>query len=321
MDGAHSFHGDFVCIAGRVAGVSYGMADLTSTSQAGKVWFITGASTGFGREMAEQLLAGGAKVVATARRPEQLSELAAKYPQTALVVALDVTKDESVKAAVDAALGKFGQVDVLVNNAGYGLAGAVEEVTEAEFMPMFETNVFGMVRVTKALLPQFRKLRSGHIVNLSSIGGLVGLPGWGYYNASKFALEGLSEALAVEMAPLGVKVMIVEPGPFRTDFLGRSGQQGATRIADYDATSGKTRDYMGTNDGKQAGDPVRAVAAIIAAVSSPETPRHLLLGKLAFNRFKQKIGELEKDMAAWEKTTLGADFPDAVASDIYSEKK
>ena len=175
------------------------MANLTKASQAGKVWFITGASTGFGREMAQQLLAAGAKVVATARKPEQLNELVAKYPETALALALDVTKDDSVKAAVDAALAKFGQVDVLVNNAGYGLCGAVEEVTEAEFMPMFETNVFGLVRVTKALLPQFRRLKAGHVVNLSSIGGLIGLPGWGYYNASKFAVEGLSEALATEL--------------------------------------------------------------------------------------------------------------------------
>lgn len=278
--------------------------------QMGKVWFITGASTGFGREMAEQLLVGGAKVVATARRPEQLSELAERYPETALVTALDVTQKASVDAAVEAALARFSQVDVLVNNAGYGLCGAVEEVTEAEFMPMFETNVFGLVQVTKALLPQFRALRAGHIVNLSSIGGLVGLPGWGYYNASKFAVEGLSEALAAELAPLGIKVMLVEPGPFRTDFLGRSGQEAAARIADYDVTAGKTREYFHSNAGKQVGDPVRAVTAILAAVNSPETPRHLLLGKLALNRFRQKIGELETEMTTWEETTLGADFPE-----------
>ncbi len=260
--------------------------------------------------MAEQLLAAGAKVVATARKPEQLSNLAVEYPETALITALDVTKDDSVTTAVNAALAKFGQVDVLVNNAGYGLCGAVEEVTESEFMPMFETNVFGLIRVTKALLPQFRRLRAGRIVNLSSIGGLVGLQGWGYYNASKFAVEGLSEALGVELAPFGVRVLIVEPGPFRTDFLGRSGQQAALRMPEYDATAGKTRDYMGTNNGKQAGDPVKAVEAIITAVTSPETPRHLVLGKMALNRFKQKIGEFEAEMEAWQETTLGADFPD-----------
>ena len=275
------------------------------------VWFITGCSTGFGREMAEQLLADGAKVVATARKPEQLSDLAAKYPETALILPLDVTKDDVVQSAVEKTLATFGHVDVLVNNAGYGTAGAVEEVTEAEFMPMYETNVFGLIRVTKALLPQFRERRSGHIVNLSSIGGLVGLPGWGLYNSSKFAVEGLSEALFVELAPLGVKVLIVEPGPFRTDFLGRSGQEAAQRIADYDQTSGKTREYMKTNDGKQAGDPVRAVQAIIAAVASPNTPKHLLLGKLALTRFRQKLDEFTQEIAAWEPVTLGSDFPEA----------
>jgi len=261
--------------------------------------------------MAEQLLADGAKVVATARKPEQLSDLAAKYPETALTLPLDVTKDEAVQSAVEKTLAKFGHVNVLVNNAGYGTAGAVEEVTEAEFMPMYETNVFGLIRVTKALLPQFRERRSGHIVNLSSIGGLVGLPGWGLYNSSKFAVEGLSEALFVELAPLGVKVLIVEPGPFRTDFLGRSGQEAAQRIADYDQTSGKTREYMKTNDGKQAGDPVRAVQAIIAAVASPNTPKHLLLGKLALTRFRQKLDEFTQEIAAWEPVTLGSDFPEA----------
>lgn len=286
------------------------MSNSTNNTQAGKVWFITGASTGFGREMAEQLLADGAKVVATARKPEQLSDLAAKYPETALILPLDVTKDAAVQSAVEKTLAKFGHVDVLVNNAGYGTAGAVEEVTEAEFMPMYETNVFGLIRVTKALLPQFRERRSGHIVNLSSIGGLVGLPGWGLYNSSKFAVEGLSESLFVELAPLGVKVLIVEPGPFRTDFLGRSGQEAAKQIADYDQTAGKTREYMKTNDGKQAGDPVRAVQAIIAAVASPNTPKHLLLGKLALTRFRQKLDEFTQEMATWELVTLGADFPE-----------
>ena len=286
------------------------MSNSTGNTQAGKVWFITGASTGFGREMAEQLLAGGAKVVATARKPEQLSALAAQYPETALVLPLDVNREDAVQSAVEKTLAKFGHVDVLVNNAGYGVLGAVEEVTEAEFMPMYETNVFGLIRVTKAFLPQFRERRSGHIVNLSSIGGLVGLSGWGFYNSTKFAVEGFSEALSVELAPLGVKVLIVEPGPFRTDFLGRSGQEATTRIADYDETSGKTREYMKSNDGKQVGDPVRAVQAIIAAVASPHTPKHLLLGKLALTRFRAKLDEFTQELAAWEPVTLGADFPE-----------
>ena len=284
---------------------------MSSSGNTQKVWFITGASTGFGNILAEAVLRRGDKVVATARKPEgKLANLGYHYADRALILPLDVTKPEQVTSAVDQAIAKFGRVDVLVNNAGYGTAGAVEEVTEAEFMPMFETNVFGLVRVTQALLPQFRKQKSGNIVNLSSIGGLVGLPGWGFYNASQFAVEGLSEALGAELAPLGVHVTIVEPGPFRTDFLGRSGQEAARRIADYDATAGKTRDYMKTNDGKQAGDPVRAVDAIIAAVDAENPPRHLLLGKLALNRFQQKLDEFQKDIAAWKPTTLGADFPE-----------
>jgi NAD(P)-dependent dehydrogenase (short-subunit alcohol dehydrogenase family) len=283
---------------------------MSETTQARKVWFITGASTGFGRLLSEHLLSLGAHVVATARKPEVLADLVAKYPATAQVLQLDVTNPEHIDAAVKDALARFRQVDVLVNNAGYGLCGGVEEATEAEFMPMFETNVFGLIRVTKALLPQFRNQRSGHILNLSSIAGLAGAPGWGYYNATKFAVEGFSEALAGELAPLGIKVTIVEPGPFRTDFLGRSGVEAALRIPDYDATAGKTREYFHDQAGKQRGDPTRAVEAMIDVVGSPNPPLHLLLGKLALNRFQGKLDLWREEIAAWESTTLGADFPE-----------
>jgi NAD(P)-dependent dehydrogenase (short-subunit alcohol dehydrogenase family) len=275
-----------------------------------RVWFITGASTGFGRELAEQTLRAGHQVVATARKPEQIADLAAQYGETALILPLDVNSQASVDHAAAAAIAKFGRIDVLVNNAGYGLAGAVEEATEAEFMPVFETNVFGLIRVTRAFLPQFRKQRSGHIVNLSSIGGLIGSPGWAYYNATKFAVNGFSEGLAAELEPLGVHVMVVEPGPFRTDFLGRSGVEAAARIADYDGTAGKTREYFHTQAGKQKGDPVRAVAAIIAAVEAPVPPKHLLLGKLALTRFRNRLDQWKAEMDKWEATTVGADFPD-----------
>jgi len=276
------------------------------TSQ--RVWFITGASTGFGRELAGQLLQAGQKVVATARKPEQIADFQVNHPDTALVTALDVTDPASVETAVAAALHKFGRVDVLVNNAGYGIAGGIEETAEAEFMPVFETNVFGLIRVTRALLPQLRKQRSGTIVNLSSIAGLVGSPGWGYYNASKFAVNGFSEALAAELAPLGVHVFVVEPGPFRTDFLGRSNVEAAHRIADYDETAGKTRQYANEMVGKQPGDPVKAVQAIIAAVEAAEPPRHLVLGKMAFDRMTARVELWKKDLAAWQDTSLGADF-------------
>ena len=199
-----------------------------------KVWLVTGASTGFGRELVEYLLAQGASVVATARKVEGLKELEARYQESALVRSMDVTDQQQVEAVVSAAVQRFGRVDVLVNNAGYGMVGAVEESAEEEFRPMFETNVFGLIRVTQAVLPQMRMQGSGHIVNLSSIGGLVATPGFGLYNATKFAVEGLSEALAQEVKPLGISVTIVEPGPFRTKFLGRAGGEAKAKISDYD---------------------------------------------------------------------------------------
>jgi NAD(P)-dependent dehydrogenase (short-subunit alcohol dehydrogenase family) len=275
-----------------------------------RTWFITGASTGFGRVLAEEVLKAGGKVVATARNRDKVADLEAKYPQKAKALALDVTNAGQVDSAVTQAFAQFGQVDVLVNNAGYGVAGAIEEVSEAESMPMFETNVFGLLLVTRAFLPHLRKQRGGHILNLSSIGGVVASSGMGYYNATKFAVEGLSEALAGEVAPLGIRVTIIEPGPFRTDFLGRSGVVAKTRIADYDATAGNMRKYFAENDGKQKGDPVRAVHAMMQVVESPNPPLRLLLGASALQRLRSKLTNWEKEIAAWEQVTLGADFPD-----------
>jgi NAD(P)-dependent dehydrogenase (short-subunit alcohol dehydrogenase family) len=188
-------------------------------------------------------------------------------------------------------------------------------------MPVFETNVFGLIRVTRALLPHLRAQRSGAIVNLSSIGGLIGSPGWGYYNASKFAVEGFSEALAAELAPLGIHVLIVEPGPFRTDFLGRSGVEASQRIADYDATAGKTRQYFHDQAGKQPGDPEKAVAAIIAAVEASNPPKHLVLGKIAFNRMSARLDGWKLELEAWKQLSLGADFADAIPVQPYPGEK
>ena len=286
------------------------MANSANTSQEGKVWFITGASSGFGRLLAEQLCKDGAKVAVTARNLDHVSDFTTKYPGNAVLLPLDVTSADSVQHAVDDALAHLGHVDVLVNNAGYGVNGAIEEVSEAEYMPMFETNVFGLVRLTKALLPQFRERRAGNIVNLSSIGGLIGSPGWGFYNATKFAVEGLSMALAGEMEPLGVHVTVVEPGPFRTDFLGRSGVESKNVIADYQPTAGKAREYFQTQAGKQPGDPQRAVEAIIAAVSAPQPPKHLLLGKIALKRWRDRLSQWNEEIDTWEETTNGADFPE-----------
>jgi NAD(P)-dependent dehydrogenase (short-subunit alcohol dehydrogenase family) len=281
-----------------------------TTSGKGRTWFITGASTGFGRLLAEEVLKSGGRVVATARKMDKVEDLEMKYPETAKALALDVTDPAQVDSVVKQAFAKFGQVDVLVNNAGYGVAGAIEEVSEAEFMPMFETNVFGLLRVTRAFLPHLRKQRSGHIINLSSIGGLVASPGIGFYNATKFAVEGLSEALAAELAPLGIHVTIVEPGPFRTDFLGRSGVVAKDRIVDYDGTAGNMRTYFAENNGKQRGDPLRAVHAMMQVVESPNPPLRLLLGASALQRLRSKTSAWEKEVAAWEKVTVGADFPE-----------
>lgn len=275
-----------------------------------KVWFITGASTGFGRLLAEEILQRGGKVIATARSIDKVIDLEQKYPEQAKAYALDVTDPAQVISVVAQATACFSPVDVLVNNAGYGLAGAIEEATEDEFMPVFNTNVFGLISVTRAFLPHLRKRGHGHIINLSSVGGLIGSPGWGYYNATKFAVEGLSEALAAELEPLGIHVTVVEPGPFRTDFLGRSGVEAEARIPDYDATAGKTREYFHTQAGKQPGDPVRAVKAIIAAVESPKPPRHLLLGQLALTRFRKRLEDWKSELDAWEQTTVAADFPE-----------
>lgn len=275
-----------------------------------RIWFITGASTGFGRQLAEEVLKSGGKVIATARKVEQIAELEQKFPGSAKALTLDVTDQGQVDSAVTQAVAQFGHVDVIVNNAGYGIAGAIEEATEAEFMPVFETNLFGLIRVTRAFLPYLRRQRSGHILNLSSIGGVTASPGWGYYQSTKFAVEGLSEALAAELVPLGIHVTIIEPGPFRTDFLGRSGTEAKLRIPDYDATAGNARRYLDTQSGKQAGDPLRAAHAMMAVVDSPNPPLRLLLGASALQRLRAKLDNWQKEIATWESTTVGADFPE-----------
>ncbi|QNI37748.1 oxidoreductase [Edaphobacter albus] len=276
-----------------------------------RVWFITGSSTGFGRLLAEEVLKTGDVVVATARKVEQVADLEVQYPERALALALDVTNQQQVNAAVAKTLERFGRVDVLVNNAGYGVAGAIEEVSDTELRPMYEANVFGLLRVTRAFLPQLRKQRSGHILNLSSIGGLTAGPGWGLYQSTKFAVEGLSEALAQEIAPLGIRVTIIEPGPFRTDFLGRSSQEATKKIEDYHSTADNARLYRSEQDGKQPGDPLKAVQAMIQVVDSPNPPLRLLLGASALKRVKQKIETWQKEITAWEPVTVGADFPES----------
>ncbi len=273
--------------------------------------------------MAIYLHGQGATVVATARNVDDMRDLTTSYPGI-LLMPLDVTSVDSIAHAAADAIAKTGGVDVLVNNAGYGVCGAVEEVQTDEYMPMFNTNVFGLINMTKAFLPHFREKRSGAIVNVSSIGGLIGSPGWGFYNATKFAVEGLTEALYGELAPFGIKVMAVEPGPFRTDFLGRSGKEAKMRIGDYESTVGKTRDYFKTQAGKQPGDPQRAIEAIVEAISAPQSPKHLLLGKLALQRFRKHLGEWTQELDQWAEMTDGADFPDSensLTTPAYAESK
>jgi NAD(P)-dependent dehydrogenase (short-subunit alcohol dehydrogenase family) len=281
-----------------------------SGSKSSRVWFITGSSSGFGLLLAHELLRRGERVIATARDASKLDDLLTLYPDTARTFMLDVTKPAEIESVTKLALTAFGHIDVLVNNAGYGLNGAIEEVSEDEFEPMFQTNIYGLIRTTRAFLPHFRQRRSGHIFNLSSIGGLIGGAGWGFYNVTKFAVEGFSEALAGEMKPLGVNVTVIEPGPFRTDFLGRSGKLAAKELPEYKDTAGKAREYLETQSGKQPGDPQKAVEAIIAVADSPNPPVHLILGKIALTRFRGKLAQWENEIAAWEPVTLGADFPE-----------
>ncbi|MGI4793222.1 MAG: oxidoreductase [Janthinobacterium lividum] len=274
------------------------------------VWLITGCSTGFGRELAQLVLKRGWRAVVTARDPKQIADLIEGYEDTGLALTLDVTDAVHVAAAAQAAHDRFGQVDVLVNNAGYGYLAAIEEGEDNAVRAMFEANFFGLAAMTRAVLPGMRARRSGCIVNISSIGGLASFPATGYYHATKYAVEGLSESLALEVAPLGIKVVIVEPGPFRTNWAGPSIKQSASRIADYDATAGIRRKQTEERSGKQPGDPVRAAEAIIAAVQSPEPPLHLVLGKPALEIARKKLAALKTNFDTWEATTLGADFPD-----------
>jgi NADP-dependent 3-hydroxy acid dehydrogenase YdfG len=271
------------------------------------VWFITGCSTGFGHELAKQLLERGYRTVITARNPETLTSLADLGE--ALALTLDVTDQQQIDSAILAATERFGRIDVLVNNAGIGYFAAVEESEEEQIRKMFEINFFGLSRMIHAVLPGMRKRRSGCIVNFSSLAGLRSFPALGYYNATKFAVEGLSEALWQEVEPLGIKVMLVEPSGFRTDWAGRSANESQQQIEDYAPTAGLWRSQVRAVSGHQPGDPVRAVRTIIQAVESSNPPHHLLLGKDAFVGATTKLDELRKEFLAGELAARGADFP------------
>jgi len=272
------------------------------------VWFITGCSTGLGRALATTVLEGGGRAVVTARDPGTVADLVDRHGDRALALALDVTDSGRVAEAVKEAEAAFGRIDVLVNNAGYGYLAAVEEGEEHEVRALFDTNFFGLAEVTRAVLPGMRARRSGHIVNVSSIGGLAAFGATGYYHATKFAVEGLSESLAAEVAPLGIKVTIVEPGGFRTNWSGPSMRQSATVLDDYAETAGARRASTLATYGHQPGDPDRAAEAIIGAVRAEEPPLRLLLGRSAYDIATARLDTLRAGFEGWRDVTLGADF-------------
>jgi NAD(P)-dependent dehydrogenase (short-subunit alcohol dehydrogenase family) len=271
-------------------------------------WLITGCSTGLGRALAEAVIGAGHNAVVTARDAGKVADLAEATPDRVLAVALDVTRPDQVTSAVRQAQDRFGGVDVLVNNAGYGYRAAVEEGDDAEIRTLFETHFFGTVAMIKAVLPEMRARRSGAIVNISSIGATVTPVGSGYYAAVKAAMEGLSGSLRGELAPLGISVTIVEPGAFRTDFAGRSLVQSVAVIDDYAATAGQRRKENDTMDGNQAGDPAKAGAAIIAAVESSEPPGFLILGPDALAYYRYVVEARANEIAKWEQVTAGTNF-------------
>ena len=284
------------------------MKKNSTENKHGLVWLITGTSQGFGRELVHAALQRGDSVVATSRHPDKVTAAFKDAGDRLLAVSMDLNDPGQISGVVQKTIDRFGHIDVLVNNAGYGIIGAVEEANDAEVARVHELNVFGLLRVTRAVLPHFREHRRGHVVNFSSIGGLVGLPGFGIYNATKFAVEGLSEALATEVAPLGIGVTIVEPGPFRTDFLASSLVVTDKILPDYADTAGKTRVGATERNENQPGDPVRAAEAIIQAVTSEHPPLHLLLGRFAYERATAKLDHLRKEFETWREVTLGADF-------------
>ncbi len=275
------------------------------------VWFITGCSTGFGRELAQLVLRRGWRAVLTARDVARVQDLTEGYKDRALALALDVTRTDQIKAAVDQAEERFGAIDVLVNNAGYGYQSSIEEGVDAEIRAQFDANVFGLAAMTRAVLPGMRARRLGHIINLSSQAGFIGFEGSGYYAATKHAVEGLSDSLSREVAPLGIKVTCVEPGPFRTDWAGRSLQQRRPAISDYASTVGARLEATANYSGKQPGDPVRAVEAIVAAVEADNPPKHLVLGSIALEGIGNKLKETLAEVEAWADTSRSADYPES----------
>ena len=274
-----------------------------------QTWFITGASSGFGEALADYVLAQGGRVAATFRQPAQAVAFTARRPGATLGVVADVTDEPRVQAAVAAAIAHFGQLDVVVNNAGYGSLGSIEEVPAEEVHRQFDVNVFGALHVLRAVLPHLRERRRGHVLNITSIGGLKTFPGVGIYNASKFALEAIGESLSQQVGPLGIKVTNIEPSGFRTKWAGESATFVETKIDDYQPTAGQNLRNIQGNSGKQPGDPVRAAKAMYEVVQLEHPPLHLPLGKAAVKGAREKFAALTQELAQYAQVGDDADFP------------
>jgi len=274
-----------------------------------RVWLVTGVSSGFGRALVEQILAAGDRVIGTARKPETLADLVSRAPDQLQVLALDVADPVQVRAVVTEAAGIWGRLDVVVNNAGYGLVGALEEYTEAQIERNLATNLMGPLYVMRAVLPLFRAQKSGHFVNLSAAAAISNYAGFSVYGGAKAGLEMVSESVRAETAPLGIKVTLVEPGPFRTDFIGRSLERGAERLPDYDGTSGKFLGFLERINGRQPGDPDRAAAAIVKVVQEPNPPFRLVLGNYAIGKTRRMLAARGAELDTWEAAGMPMDFP------------
>lgn len=274
-----------------------------------EVWLITGCSSGIGRDLALEVLTRGAQVAVTARNTVAVADIVERFPDTAIAVTLDVCRQSDVDAAFATTLERFGQVDVLVNNAGYGYLSAIEEGNNDQLREMFETNFFGLLAMTQKAIPFMRERRSGCILNISSQAGLMGNPGTGFYSSSKYAVEGLTEALSKEVAPFGIKVCSIQPGPFRTDWAGRSMQSNSSSVSDYDEHVSSRINMIGEIDGRQPGDPKRAAAVIADVAEMDNPPAQLLLGSVVLDTYKQKLEELIKQIDHYELLTRSADYP------------
>jgi NADP-dependent 3-hydroxy acid dehydrogenase YdfG len=272
------------------------------------VWLITGCSSGLGRALAEKVLENGYRAVVTARDAIAVRDIVQRYGDRAIAVDLDVTNPAQISAALKAATERFAQIDVLVNNAGYGYIGAIEEGEDAEIRAQFDTNVHGVIALIQAVLPGMRRRAKGHVVNVSSIGGLTTFPNVGYYHATKYALEGLSETLAKEMAQFGIGVTVVEPGAFKTEFRGRSMRQSRIRLPEFAETLGKQRDALLGSHGKQSNDPDKGAAAIIEAIKAEHPPLHLLLGADALDLARKQLAAMAAEFDAWETLTRSTAF-------------